>query len=199
MSSSSSRHMPSRKTSTDSGGSRHSRTRQPQDRVSSDADNRRSNALRDDALPPYEEIESGKAGPIAEKTKTTEDVLTTQAEESDAPSTLAPLSPISRFLWPSALLLPFLTALLMLYLVTCSSSSLRPDLCVLKIALPSSVFNPLYQSASSLAESTDSATSNASSTALATIDIRSDDASSSNGFLTLDVWGWCLRDVDAQK
>ena len=198
MSSSSSRHPPSRKPSTDSHGSHYSRSRQPQDRGLSTGDKRHSNTSRHDAPPPYEKFESAEADPSGEKVGATQNELTSNAEEPDAPSTLAPLSPLSRFLWPSALLLPFLTAAMMLYLVTCSSSSLRPDFCVLKIALPSGVFDPLFQSAGPLAED-DSSTANASSAMLASNFLRSDSTLSSSGFLSLDVWGWCLRDVDAQE
>jgi hypothetical protein len=84
-----------------------------------------------------------------------------------------------------ALYIPFLAAATLLALATYSGNSLRPDFSVVKIRLPGNVFEPLYAVSQSL---------NSNSTSNSTI-VRRD----SSGYLSLGVWGWCLRDSDATR
>jgi hypothetical protein len=81
----------------------------------------------------------------------------------------------------AALMVPFLVALTLLILITYSGDSLRPDLCVLRIALPSEVYNALFSAGETFTNSTY---------------VKRDVTA---GWLSLGVWGWCLRDIDAVK
>ena len=93
-------------------------------------------------------------------------------------------------IWEAAPVIPLLTAVLLLFLITCSSSSLRADFAVLKVTLSSSDFSALYTATKSQPISTD----NSSTSALEVESslTKRDDA----GFLTLGIWGWCVVSND---
>lgn len=108
------------------------------------------------------------------------------------------LSPFSRIFWPTALILPTLAVGLLLYLSTCSSEEMRPDLSVISIALQSNDFGSIFQSAGSFIQGNSTSTGNASSTASVDVVMRSSDSLANTGDLSLGPWGWCVRSTDAQ-
>jgi len=204
MPSASDRRNPSRKGSADSTGSR--KDKRYCDRRNHHDDlgdlvyefDAKQGATSRDSLPPYQEIEDDRKRPPDEGRGANPETSTGQAGPEPVSSVSASLSPFARLLWPVALLFPLSTTIVLLLLITCSIDSLRPDFCVLQIALARDEYDQISQAAGSISskqsESTDS-----SSSGLMTNILRSSDDASNHGYLTLGFWGWCVEDIDAQQ
>jgi len=137
-----------------------------------------------DLPPSYDEVEKGGNVPLDGESKT--------GNASRRPL----LTRVARLLWPAILVVPLGASLVLLYLITCSSGSLRPHFSVIKIALPSNIFQSLSSTASSmLPRSTGKITARSR---LPSIDLRGKE-DPGNGYLSLYVWGWCLGTNDAQR
>lgn len=176
MPSTSGRHPPSRKGSAESigirGERRHRDRRELRDVLVEEEEN---TAPKRDSLPPYEELEYIQARPL---------VKDRQARLETAVAIV--------------IVTPLLAALVLLYLITSSSDSLRPKFCVIKVALPSNELDSLFQSATVLTQDTSATTGNATSE-LPVNAFRRDDSVSGSGYLSLGLWGWCLKSNDVQQ
>ncbi|EAL21161.1 hypothetical protein CNBD5370 [Cryptococcus deneoformans B-3501A] len=105
-------------------------------------------------------------------------------------------------LWRLSIILPFLTAGCLLYLLTCSTSSWRANWSSIKIELPSTEFESLYASGSTItresSNSTPSRRDYANKVSAKPIHNKrvnnTDDAL--GGHLSLNMWGWCLKSTE---
>ena len=102
----------------------------------------------------------------------------------------------SRVCWSLCLLLPLLSAVLLLFLITCSSSDLRADFSILKISVSGSDFDSLFTATEDASASAGNSTSVlANAAGLGGVVRRAE----SDGYLTLGIWGWCVRTKDSSK
>lgn len=100
----------------------------------------------------------------------------------------------SRLAWGLALVLPLLAATLLLFLMTASSEDLRTDFSIVKISISQGTVDALYgllqnqpnDDKSTLEEVKD----------LSGVGKR---ATTSGGYMTLGVWGWCVKTADSSK
>lgn len=124
-------------------------------------------------------------------------------------------------LWRLSIILPFLTAGCLLYLLTCSTSSWRANWSSIKIELPSTEFESLYASGSTITrESSNSTPSRRDYANKGKHQIKCDDRiqylirqcqvsakpihnkrvnntdDALGGHLSLNMWGWCLKSTE---
>lgn len=104
-----------------------------------------------------------------------------------------PMSAESRVAWGVVLVLPLLAATLLLFLITASSSDLRTDFAIVKISISQATFEALYSLVQNEPKSGPSALDQTKSLA----GVRR--APSSGGYMTLGVWGWCIKTSDSSK
>jgi hypothetical protein len=92
------------------------------------------------------------------------------------------------------LTLPLLASVLLLFLITASSTSLRMDFSVIKIAVDGATLDGLISAAAQAGrERTNSTTSSVAS--LGGVVGRA----ASGGYLTLGIWGWCAASSDSSR
>ena len=154
-----------------------------------------------DSLPPYEEIDKTQYRVAEKGSAPAPDATGPPPPLKATGDSVLRLSLPARIIWPIALLIPLGTAGALLYLVTCSSDSMRPDFGVVNIAVPPDVFDPLFQAASSMVQigsqgSNASSLDGASSSGLLSFKRQTN---VSGGDICLGMWGWCLRTDDAQQ
>ena len=89
--------------------------------------------------------------------------------------------------WSLVPVLPLLTGVLLLFIITCSTSDLRADFGVIKVLLPSGDYSALYSA--TLGKQTDGTTKRYTGPS------KREDA----GYLTLGIWGWCVRNADSSQ
>ena len=181
------RSRPKRKASTESSSSHKQRDRSYVDDTFEPIDISRKSNSSDDP-PSYDEVARERDAKDSKR----EMQGTPTTHESSPPS----LSMPSRIIWPILLSVPLFASGALLYLVSCSGETLRPDLSTVKIELPQAEFDSLYQSWSS---SADTLPNGDNETAPSLNIIRSPRENSTGGYLTLGTWGWCLRTADAQR
>nr|KIR50066.1 hypothetical protein I312_01161 [Cryptococcus bacillisporus CA1280] len=105
-------------------------------------------------------------------------------------------------LWRLSIVLPFLTAGCLLYLLTCSASSWRANWSSIKIELPSTDFDDLYASGSTITGQSSNGLSSRRdfATYMSAKSIHYKRANDINdvlgGYLSLNLWGWCLKSTE---
>ncbi|OXC69340.1 hypothetical protein AYX13_01900 [Cryptococcus neoformans] len=105
-------------------------------------------------------------------------------------------------LWRLSIILPFLVAGCLLYLLTCSASSWRANWGSIKIELPSTEFEDLYASGSTIIRHSSNSTSSrrdyANHVSAKPIHNKrvNDTDNASGGYLSLNMWGWCLKSIE---
>ena len=99
--------------------------------------------------------------------------------------------------WSLAPVIPLLTGIFLLFIITASSSDLRADFGVIKVELSAGDYSALYSATLSSVKG-DSANS--------TVAAQSMDADGGGlmerdetGYLTLGIWGWCVRNDDSSQ
>jgi len=98
------------------------------------------------------------------------------------------MSPESRVIWGLTLILPLLASVVLLFLITASSSSLRADFSVIKISVDGSTLDGLISTANQKGSQPTASTLGGATA-----------RSASGGFLTLGVWGWCAASSDSSR
>jgi len=104
----------------------------------------------------------------------------------------------SRVAWSCALGVPLLAAVLLLFLITASSTTLRVDFSVIKIKVSSPTVDALfgvmnkYEGGSSGERSGGSVLESMAGTV-------GMDKRAGEGFMTLGIWGWCVVTKDYTK
>ncbi|WVQ97894.1 hypothetical protein IAU59_005011 [Kwoniella sp. CBS 9459] len=94
--------------------------------------------------------------------------------------------------WRIAIILPFLAAGCLLYLLTCSAPSWRSDWSVVKVKLEKSDWTGIYQQGLALSGGGENAE----------IADEADDAAeggAGGGWLSVNMWGWCLQDASGSE
>ena len=97
--------------------------------------------------------------------------------------------------WSLAPVVPLLTGIFFLFVVTASSSELRADVGVVKIGLSAGDYPALYSATLSAAHGS----SGNSTVAARSMDGRALMKRDDTGFLTLGIWGWCVRNADSSQ
>ena len=92
--------------------------------------------------------------------------------------------------WSLAPIVPLLTGIFLLFVITASSPELRADFGVVKVGLSAGDYSALYSATLSAAKGS----SGNSTVALRSLVERDD-----TGFLTLGIWGWCVRNADSSQ
>ncbi|OCF37483.1 hypothetical protein I316_00607 [Kwoniella heveanensis BCC8398] len=98
--------------------------------------------------------------------------------------------------WRICILLPFLAAGCLLYLLTCSAPSWRSDWSVVKVKLEKNEWTPIYQHGKMLSgggENIEIADQEGGSTT------EDGDNGRGGGWLSVNMWGWCLQDASASE
>lgn len=104
------------------------------------------------------------------------------------------MGPISRVTWGLALTLPLLASVLLLFLFTASSSSLRTDFSVIKISVDGTTLDGLIGAAKKVKDGQEDSVLGSAANLGGMIG-----RAESGGFLTLGVWGWCAASRDSFK
>lgn len=100
----------------------------------------------------------------------------------------------ARYAWALALSIPLLAAVILLFLITCSSSLLRAKFSVVKIEISQATYGALASIANDQrADSDSSILANAASFG-SDMKKRGVDA-----YMTLGFWGWCAKTIDSTE
>ncbi|WVQ84117.1 hypothetical protein IAT38_006262 [Cryptococcus sp. DSM 104549] len=113
--------------------------------------------------------------------------------------------------WRLSIILPFLAAGCLLYLLTCSAPSWRANWSVVRIALPADEFKRVYQVGQSITGTSDDSTESTQNQTggsasrrdvfdrAAAVASTGGDAWSSavGGYMTVNMWGWCLKSAES--
>ena len=137
--------------------------------------------LTDDLPPSYEVSEANAAKQNA-------------GRKEDKLDKHKPMSPESRVFWGVVLTLPLLASVLLLFLITASSSSLRTDFSVIKISVDGSTLDGLITAATQAEAQSANATSSSGASLDAVVG-----RATGGGYLTLGIWGWCAASSDYSK
>ena len=139
----------------------------------------------DDSPPSYDLSQARDAGKGGVEGKKKD------GDEKEGPKR-KPMSTEARIAWSVMLALPLIAGVLLLFLVTCSTETLRKDFSVLKVAVSDSTLKGLFDTVQGVQDDDDEGLASSSAATRRA-------AAAEAGYLTLGIWGWCVSDVEGDK
>ncbi|WVF69984.1 hypothetical protein IAT40_004769 [Kwoniella sp. CBS 6097] len=149
--------------------------------------------------------DKGKGSKIKKEDKSAPLAATDQANSDTFNSIVRPpvLSKNLLIGWRVSIILPFLAAGCLLYLLTCSAPSWRSDWSVVKVKLEQNEWTPIYQHGKVLSGgdggSGEGNVEVADEEGDVTEESEGGSGNGSGGWLSVNMWGWCLQDAAAKE